>query len=757
MRTECGHTGAVVSEPGCRIRVIIAGMHCTSCALNVRQVLERIPGVRSAVVDFATGTADIRVGHPGEVPMTAIERAVASAGFRVLRNDAAAPVADEGVRPIGLVFTACAAGVLLVLGMGAHVGTMPMPQGISVVLQAVLATAIVAVNREVYRRGVVVVVRRGVAGMDTLVSLGTGAAYLFSMVMLVRGWYTGTVPHEVYFESAGVVLAVVQAGAWLSRRARRVAAAAVQSLRALQPATAVLVRDGVERSVPVGALKEGDTVVVRVGERVPADGTVMSGESLLDESLLTGESVPVRKRPGDRVSAGTLNQDGSLTFSVERTGEDTLLGRVGAFVRDAQGSRPPLQNLADALAARFVPAVTLIALVAFAVWVTVGAGISWALRAAISVLIVSCPCAMGLAIPAAVVRAIGVAARGGMLVRDARALQAAAGITTVVLDKTGTLTIGKPTVVAAVFATGADPVDVLSLASAVESLVTHPLASAVSAYARGRGARARRAAGIEVRRGMGVIGNVDSCTVLVGSRALLDAGGAAADDDLGTAAERFERKGLTVVWVAVDARAVAVMAVGDALRPEASDAVAEMRRLGLSVRLVSGDREAPVRSAAVAAGIADLAAEVPPAAKAGWVERLRGEGARVAVVGDGINDAPALTVADVGIAMGGAADIAAEAADVVLMRPDLRLVPALVRLSRSAVRVMRGNLFWAFVYNVLAVPLAAGVLYPSTGMMLSPVAAGIAMSLSSLSVVLNSLSLRWRPPAGVPAAGRSVA
>ncbi|MBP9105936.1 MAG: copper-translocating P-type ATPase, partial [Gemmatimonadaceae bacterium] len=582
--------------------------------------------------------------------------------------------------------------------------------------------------------------------MNTLVTVGALAAWSYSTVALIA---SARSPHahavHLYFEAAAAIIAFVLLGKLLETRARRRLSDAVRGLVALVPKTARRVApDGAERDVDVAALRVGDRVRVRPGERVPTDGAIIDGTAAVDESMLTGESLPVDKRPGDRVFGGTLNQSGALVFEVSRTGRDTALAQIVEAVEQAQGGRAPIARLADVVSAAFVPIVIGLALAALAVWFAIdpsAAGFAVAVERFVAVLVIACPCALGLATPAAVAVGTGRGAELGILVKGGAVLEAASRVDTVLLDKTGTVTEGKPTLTDVVATAGVAELDLLALVAAVERPSEHPVAQAIVAGASARGARALAATSFAMQPGGGVEGVVDGHAVRVGTSAYLAEVGIATAP-LDATADALAAQGRTPSFVAVDAALVGLVAVADRPTADARRVVAALTAMGIEVALVTGDRAGTAQAVAAELGIARVFAEVRPEAKARIVAEERARGRTVAMVGDGINDAPALAGAHVGIAIGTGTDIAVAAADIALLRGGIASLPHALDLARATLRTIRQNLFWVFVYNVVGIPLAAGALYPATGWLLSPLFASAAMSLSSVSVLTNSLRLR---------------
>ena len=584
--------------------------------------------------------------------------------------------------------------------------------------------------------------RHRTADMNTLIAVGTGAAFGYSLFVTVAGsWLAarGIQPH-VYYEPVIWIITLVLLGNLLEARARSRTAAAIRRLIELRPLTARVVRDGGEVEIPLARLRPGDEVLVLPGEKIPADGAVVDGTSHVDESMLTGEPTPVRKAAGDRVIGATINGNGALRFRVEQVGGDTVLSRIIRLVQQAQGSKAPIQRLADRIAAVFVPVVMGIAAVTFIVWLVVGPEPAYlhALVSAVTVLIIACPCAMGLAVPTAVMVATGRGAELGILIKGGEALERSSRLDTVVFDKTGTVTEGKPTVQRIA---GEDEAEALRLAASLERHSEHPLGEAIVAAGAARGLVLTEPRQFESLTGRGVIGIVEGRRVAVGNAALL-AGLGISPGRFAPQAEAFAAEAHTTVFIAVDGDVVAVIALADAVRPAAREAVQALRRMGLESVMLTGDDARTAEAVARAVGIDRVAAGLLPEGKLEEVRRLQSEGRTVAMVGDGINDAPALAQADVGIAMGTGTDVAIEAGDITLMRGDPLGVPGAVALARRTMRVMRQNLFWAFVYNMVGIPIAAGALYPAFGLRLTPAFAAAAMAVSSVSVVMNSLRLR---------------
>ncbi len=575
--------------------------------------------------------------------------------------------------------------------------------------------------------------------MFTLIAMGVVAAYAFSVAaMLLPNW----MPHghhgapAVYFEAAAVITTLTILGQVLELRARGQTSGAIRALLGLAPKTALLVTPLGDRDVAIAEVARGDLLRVRPGEKIPVDGLVVEGHSSVEESMVTGEPLPVEKIAGDKAIAGTINGGGSFILRAERVGSDTLLAQIVRMVSDAQRSRAPIQRLADSVAARFVPAVVVVAAVSFVFWLVLGPPpkLAYAIVNAVAVLIIACPCALGLATPMSIMVGMGRGAAAGVLVRDAEALETMEKVDTVVVDKTGTLTEGKPEVVAVDPAPGVDRVDLLRSAASIEQASEHPLAGAVLARARAEGLALDAVTGFRATAGKGVAGDAGGRRILAGTRAYLE--------ECGVAAPAGDAEARTVLHVARDGVWIGVIAVADPVRESSDETIAALRRDGMEVILATGDNALAAQTIAARLGIERVFAGVLPAGKREIVENLQREGRRVAMAGDGINDAPALAQADIGIAMGTGADVAIESASIALLRGDLRGIVKARRLSRAVMRNIRQNLFWAFFYNLLGVPVAAGVLYPTFGLLLSPMLAALAMTFSSVSVISNSLRLR---------------
>ncbi|MCA3748246.1 MAG: copper-translocating P-type ATPase [Rubrobacter sp.] len=736
----------------------VTGMSCAACASRVEKALGRVPGVVEASVNLATERATVE--HGPEAGMEELRRAVEGAGYGVAPGEESGEEKEREY--LGLRRDLLVAGVLtvpIVLGSLPHMLGLgvPVPMGLLNLGLLLLATPVQFWAGRRFYRGAWGALRHGQANMNTLVALGTSAAYLYSAAAtLVPGLFAGRA--GVYFDTSAIIITLILLGRLLETRARGRTSEAIERLAGMQAKTARVVRDGTERDVPVEEVVPGDTVVVRPGERIPVDGVVVGGRSAVDEAMITGESLPAEKGPGDEVIGGTINRTGSFRFRATKVGRDTALAQITRMVEEAQGSKAPIQRLADRISGVFVPAVMAVAAATFAVWWAFGPepAFTHALLNMVAVLIIACPCAMGLATPTSIMVGTGRGAERGILIKGGETLEEAHRVDTVVLDKTGTLTKGRPRLTDVVPAGGLGEEELLRLAAAAESASEHPLGEAVVAGARERGLALPSPEDFEAPTGLGVRAIVEGRAVLVGSRNLMEESGVR-ENGLGPRAEALSREGKTPILVAVDGRPAGLLAVADTIKEEAGEAVGMLHRMGLEVVMMTGDDRYAAEATARELGIDRVLAGVLPQDKAAEVRRLQQEGKKVAMVGDGINDAPALAQADVGIAIGTGTDVALEAADITLVGGDVRGVARAIRLSRATIRNIRQNLFWAFAYNVALIPVAAGILYPffSGGTVpeplrpvlgeygfLNPVLAAAAMALSSVTVVGNALRLR---------------
>ncbi|MDB5096101.1 MAG: actP [Cyanobacteria bacterium RYN_339] len=732
-----------MENPGtAETQLALGGMSCASCAARVEKALGAATGVVEAHVNFATASAAVTF-LPTETSPSALVGIVEAAGYEANLPVPEAVAAPEAPPQLGRLWVGVGFGVPVVVGM-AGPAWLASPW-----TQLLLATPVVAYAGAPFFQGAWKAARYRASTMDTLVALGVGAAYLYSAAATVMpAWFAvgGSLPH-VYFESVVVVITLLLLGRHFEALARGRASLAMRSLLGLQAKTARVVRGDAEVDVPLAEVRVGDRLRVRPGEKVPVDGVVLEGQSSVDQALLTGESLPVDKGPGDEVIGATLNKAGSFVMEARHVGQATALARIVRLVEDAQASKAPIQRLADVVVGYFVPAVVGIALATFGLWWWLGPApaFTFALVNAVAVLVIACPCAMGLATPTSVMVGSGKGAEHGVLFKSAGALEATQLADVVVFDKTGTLTRGEP-VVTDVVPFDRDADELLALAAAAERGSEHALGAAIVQAAQQRQLALPNAAGFEAVAGAGISATVAGVRVVVGNARILAGIGV----DLAPAAAALDRlagEGKTPVLVAVDGRLAGIIAVADTPLPDARAAVARLRGLGLQVVMLTGDNRRTAEAVARTLGIERVLAEVLPHQKAEEVAKLQAAGHRVIMVGDGVNDAPALARADVGMAIGTGTDVAIEAADVVLLAGELKGVVTAIALSRAVIRNVKQNLFWAFAYNIASIPIAAGVLYPSFHILLSPALAGGAMALSSVCVVLNALRLRgFKPP-----------
>ncbi len=736
------------------VTLSVASMSCGSCVGRVDHALAAVPGVTSVSVNLAAETATVRYLE-GATTVDKLKAASTAAGYPAevaradetqSRSDRKAAEADILKRRV--IFAAALAIPVFVLEMGGHVfppfhhfihRTIGMEA--SWVIQFVLASVVLfGPGLHFFVKGIPALLRRA-PDMNSLVALGTGAAWGYSVVALFFPSWLPETTRAVYFEAAAVIVVLILVGRWLEARAKGRTGAAITRLLKLQAKTARVLRDGKAIDVDIDAIAVGDSVLIRPGERVPVDGLVSDGTSYVNESMITGEPVPVAKAVGDAMTGGTVNGTGSLTMVAGRVGADTTLAQIIRMVESAQGAKLPIQGLVDRVTMWFVPAVLVIGLLTVAIWLAVGPDPALALVAGVSVLIIACPCAMGLATPTSIMVGTGRAAEMGVLFRKGDALQALAEVDVVALDKTGTVTEGKPTLTQIVLADGFERPEVLRLVASVEARSEHPIAVAILNGARSEGVALGDVAEFASITGHGVSARVDGKEVLVGTERLMQRDGVGTEA-LKHAREDLAQSGHTALFTAVDGVAAAVIAVADPVKASSRSAIAALKSRGVEVAMLTGDNQATADAIAADTGIDQVIAGLLPDGKVAAIDELRKDGKRVAFVGDGINDAPALAHADVGVAIGTGTDVAIESADVVLISGDLRGVVNAVEVSGRTLRNIRQNLGWAFGYNALLIPVAAGVLYPAFGLLLSPVFAAGAMALSSVSVLTNALRLR---------------
>ena len=719
----------------------VLGMSCASCAARVDKTLNGQPGVQEASVNYAAATAQV-VYDADECSPLVLKAAVQQAGYDLLvetEND----ITDEAEKAHAARYESLKKRTLwaIVLAVPIMVLSMAfMHVGWVNYVVWLLSTPVVFVLGRGFFVSAWKQLKHGTCNMDTLVALSTGIAYLFSLFNLFfpQFWLARGIEPHVYFEASSVIIAFILLGRLLEERAKRNTSAAIRKLMGLQPKTVTVWTSEGERILPITAIRQGDTVVVKPGERIAVDGVVSEGQSYVDESMLSGEPVPVRKQKDAKVYAGTINQKGAFRFVADKIGQDTLLAQIIRMVQDAQGSKAPVQKLVDKIAAVFVPTIIIVALVAFVAWILLAAenGFTHGLLAMVTVLIIACPCALGLATPTALMVGIGKGAENGILIKDAESLEVARKVDTVVLDKTGTLTEGHPQVTDAIWLEE----EAKHILYSLEKSSEHPLAEAVVKYLKNIPGRDVKNFG--VLSGKGVEGYIEGKKYYAGNLTLLQEKGIVLGEVLKKKAESWTNEAKTVIALADEQKALGVLAITDRLKPTTIQAIEELHKQGIEVWMLTGDQPEAAREVAKQVGIAHYQAGVLPQEKATFVQTLQAKGKKVAMVGDGINDSAALAQADLSIAMGQGSDIAMDTAMVTILSSDLVKISETIRLSQLTVRTIQQNLFWAFFYNLIGVPIAAGVLYPINGFLLNPMIGGAAMAFSSVSVVTNSLRLR---------------
>jgi len=751
----------------------VKGMHCASCAAIITKKLSKVEGIEKADVNLATEKAKLEINSDA-VTDESLNELLGQYGYGLVPDQpaesatAAAPVIDRKAaaekaklekeqelleQKAKVQFALPVAMMVFVLMMWdiaarsfQSIPNLPIPMELFNIISMVLATYFVFRIGAPFLHGIVMFVQSGAASMDTLIGIGTLTAYLYSTIITLMPEVRALlrVPDYTYFDTTIVVIGFVLLGKYLEARSKMKTGEAIEKLIGLQAKSAIVKRGAMEVEVPLEQVRKGDLVVVKPGAKIPVDGTISEGSSSIDESMVTGEPVPVDKKAGDPVIGGTINKQGAFTFTASRVGEETVLARIITMVEEAQGSKAPIQNIADRIAAIFVPAVLVIAALTFVVWLAVGTAfidfstaLSFGIMGMVGILVIACPCALGLATPTAIIVGIGKGAENGILIRNAQSLETLSTVDTVVFDKTGTITAGAPSVTDIVPFDGAEtPEQLLQLAASIENRSEHPLAQAITAAAKNKGLTLLEVNGFEALEGVGVKGIIEGNTV----RVRKPENGDRAKEQIAT----LQQQGKTVVLLESEGNPVGLIALSDTIKEEACEAVRTLRDKGLKVIMLTGDNLLAAKYMASQAGIDEVIAEVLPHDKADRIRELQQQGRKVAMAGDGINDAPALALADVGIAMATGTDVAIESAGVTLLRGDIRKVAQSITLARATMRVIRQNLFWAFIYNVIGIPLAAGALYPFFGIFLNPVFSGVAMAGSSVSVVTNSLRLKTK-------------
>lgn len=749
----------------------LKGMSCASCANSIETAIQQVPGVNSVQVNFAAEQASVEYDQRS-TNLEAIQLAIADAGYEANEREArgidkedAKEQEERKSQQRSLLHKTLISGII---GVVLIIGTLPMMLGTEIPgwpmflhnrwLQLILATPVLFWCGQSFYIGAWKAFTHRAANMNTLIALGTGAAYVYSLFLtFFPGLLVsqGLAP-DVYYEAAVVIIALLLLGRYLENRARGQTSDAIRQLIGLQANTARVVRDDDEIDLPLEEVVVGDIIIVRPGEKIPVDGEVTEGTSTVDESMVTGEPVPVKKEAGEEVIGATINKTGSFRFKASRVGKDTVLAQIVQLVQDAQGSKAPIQKLADQVTGWFVPVVIAIAITTFVLWFTIMGNLTLALLTTVGVLIIACPCALGLATPTSIMVGTGKGAENGILIKDAESLERAHKLQAIVVDKTGTLTEGKPTVTDYLTVRGtanSNEITLLQMAAAIERNSEHPLAEAVVNYAMSQGIEKRKLAGVQdfdAVTGRGVQGWVNGHLVQIGTERWMQSLGVDTAP-LQSQRKAWESAAKTTAWITVDGKAEGLMGISDALKKTSADAVSALQRMGLEVVMLTGDNQQTAEAIAREVGIRRVFAEVRPDQKAAQIKQLQfeapGKNRQVAMVGDGINDAPALAQADVGISIGTGTDVAIAASDITLISGDLQGIVTAIQLSKATISNIRQNLFFAFIYNVAGIPIAAGILYPIFGWLLNPIIAGAAMAFSSVSVVTNALRLRNFQPA----------
>ncbi|NLK99403.1 MAG: copper-translocating P-type ATPase [Clostridiales bacterium] len=732
----------------------IEGMTCASCARAVERVTGKLDGVSSASVNLATEKLSISY-EPSKLRISDIKKVVEKAGYKVVDEETIIDIdKDSRAREqrslwVRFLVSLIATVPLLYISMGHMVG-MPLPKFIDpmmkpaafAIAQLVLTIPVVVVGYRYYIVGFKTLFK-GSPNMDSLIAIGTSAAFIygiFALIQILRG--DSSYAMELYFESAAVILTLITLGKYFETVSKGKTSEAIKKLMGLAPKTATIIKDDREIEISIDEVEVGDVIVVKPGEKMPVDGIVVSGVTSVDESMLTGESIPVEKHTGDTVIGASINKNGSIHYKATRVGKDTALAQIIKLVEDAQGSKAPIAKLADIISGYFVPIVIVLAVLSGLAWYLVGGeSITFALTIFISVLVIACPCALGLATPTAIMVGTGKGAENGVLIKSGEALEIAHTIDTVVLDKTGTITEGKPKVTDIITADNITEKQLLSLSASAEKGSEHPLGEAIVEYAETMGIQTEKASEFKAIPGHGIEVTINGQLILLGNRKLMIDRNISLRK-LEESSDRLANEGKTPMYIAIDNSLAGIIAVADTVKNTSKRAIDSLHNMGIKVAMITGDNERTAQAIARQVGIDQVLSEVLPEDKANEIKKLQSEGKKVAMVGDGINDAPALAQANIGIAIGSGTDVAMESADIVLMRSDLMDVPTAIQLSRSTIRNIKQNLFWAFAYNTIGIPIAMGILYIFGGPLLNPMFAGAAMSLSSVSVVTNALRLK---------------
>ncbi|MEW6548306.1 MAG: heavy metal translocating P-type ATPase [Spirochaetota bacterium] len=742
------------------VTIPVGGMTCAACASAIERAIGKLPGADAVSVNLATEKASVTY-DPSLLRLSEIKQAIVKAGYTPLAIEIGAAAVDKHkaakereirVLWIKFIVSAIFSIPLFYIAMGAMLG-WPLPASIDAmnyplryaIIELILVVPVIAAGYRFFIVGFNAILRKS-PNMDSLIAMGTTAAVLYSVFSLfgiAKGNFEAV--ESLYFETAGIIITLILLGKSLEAVTKGRTSESIKKLMGLQPKTATVIQDGAEVEIPIGEVEEGDIIRVRPGEKIPVDGEVVGGRTAVDESMLTGESMPVEKDVGDKVIGASINKNGSITFRATKVGADTVLSRIIKLVEDAQGSKAPIAQMADIVSGYFVPVVFVIAVVAAATWLLLGHTLVFALTVFVAVLTIACPCALGLATPTAIMVGTGKGAEHGVLIKSGAALETAHGIDTIVFDKTGTITKGSPEVTDIEPAEGFSTEKMLTFAASAEKGSEHPLGEAIVRAAESKGLALLAVERFEAVPGHGIEATVSGQRVLLGNAKHM----AANDISLGMSAgavDMLSGQGKTPMYLAVDGRFAGIIAVADVVKESSAKAIAALHSMGIQVAMITGDSKRTAAAIAAQVGIDRVLAEVLPQDKALEVKNLQAEGKKVAMVGDGINDAPALAQADIGIAIGSGTDVAMESADIVLMRSDLMDVPTAIKLSKKVLRNIKQNLFWAFAYNVLGIPVAAGLLYAFGGPLLNPILAAAAMSMSSVSVLANALRLkRFKP------------
>ncbi|MDP3918632.1 MAG: heavy metal translocating P-type ATPase [Nanoarchaeota archaeon] len=734
----------VVRKSGQILKLKIIGMDNPHCVGIINSALNKIPGVLDKTLEV-TEKASITFDS-SKTNITKIKQIIVDVGYKPLEEKEIDREKAERANEINdlkkrVILSFLFAVPLLYVSMGHLVGLpiLTFIQNNSAIIQLLLTTPLLFLGSQIFIKGTTAIIKAKTANMDTLIAIGTGSAYIYSLVQSILLWSGIISSPKLYYEIAGLLIFFILLGRYFESVAKGKTSEAIKKLIGLQAKTGIVIRNGKEVEVPLDEIIVGDIVLVKPGQKIPVDGILVNGHSSIDESMISGESIPVEKNKGDKIIGSTINKTGSFTFKATKVGSETVLAQIISFVEEAQASKAPIQKLADQISAVFVPVVVSIAILSAIIWLLLGYGLPFALNSFIAVLIIACPCALGLATPTAVMVGTGIGAKNGILIRNAKTLQKAHEIDTIIFDKTGTLTKGKPELTDIILLGNLKEKEILEIAVAIENKSEHPLAEAIVKSAKEKNIKFSEPTNFKSIIGQGITATYKNKSILLGNRTLMKNNKILIKE---TNIEALENDGKTVMLLAVKKELVALIAVADTPKKESKEVVAHLHELGKTVIMITGDNKRTANAIAKKLGINNVLAEVHPEDKANEVKKLQKKGHKVAMVGDGINDAPALTQADVGIAIGSGTDVAIESGDIVLVKNDLRDVAMAIDLSAFSMKKIKQNLFWAFFYNSIGIPLAAGVFYPFTGWLLNPIIAGAAMAFSSVSVVSNSLLMK---------------